>query len=77
MVEQKLKRRRLFRTKHQLFQSLRRKVMYPTITVILDYLEESNKIAYRKDGSILWIFKDHPNNKRRMSRQTSVTSRKR
>jgi len=32
-------------------------VMYPTITAILDYLEESNKIAYKKDGSIVWIFK--------------------
>ena len=50
--------------------------MYPTITVILDYLEESNKIAYRKDGSFLWVFKDHPNNKKRMSRQTSDKSKR-
>ena len=57
MVEQKLKKKKHFRTKHQLFKSLLGKVMYPTITAILDYLEESNKIAYRKDGSIVWIFK--------------------
>ncbi len=37
--------------------------MYPTITAILDYLEESNKIAYKKDGSIVWIFKESSNRK--------------
>lgn len=57
MVEQKLKKKKHFRTKHELFQSLHGKVMYPTITAILDYLEESNKIAYKKDRSIIWIFK--------------------
>jgi hypothetical protein len=29
MVEMKLKKKKFFRSKHQLFQSLRRKVMYP------------------------------------------------
>lgn len=58
MVEQKLKKKKQFKTKHELFKSLNGKVMYPTITAILDYLEESNKIAYKKDGTIVWIFKD-------------------
>lgn len=47
MVEQKLKKKKQFKTKHELFKSLNGKVMYPTITAILDYLEESNKIAYK------------------------------
>jgi hypothetical protein len=64
MVEQKLKKKKHFRTKHQLFKSLLGKVMYPTITAILDYLEESNKIAYKKDGSIVWIFKGSINSKK-------------
>jgi len=64
MVEQKLKKKKRFRTKHQLFHSLHRKVMYPTITAILDYLEESNKIAYKNDGSIVWIFKGSSKSKK-------------
>jgi len=63
MVEQKLKKKKQFRTKHELFKSLNGKVMYLTITAILDYLEESNKIAYKKDGTIVWIFKDSSNRK--------------
>ena len=48
LVEQKLKKKKYFRSKNQLFLSLGKSVMYPTITTILDYLEESNKIALRK-----------------------------
>ena len=58
MVEKKLKKKKYFRSKHQLFQSLHRKVMFPTISTILDYLEESNKIVFKKDGSFVWTFKD-------------------
>jgi hypothetical protein len=64
MVEQKLKKKKYFRSKHQLFQSLRRKVMYPTISTILDYLEESNKIVFKKDGSFVWTFKGSRNSKK-------------
>jgi hypothetical protein len=66
MVEQNLKKKKHFRTKHQLFKSLLGKVMYPTITAILDYLEESNKIAYKKDGSIVWIFKGSSKSKKHL-----------
>jgi hypothetical protein len=68
MVEQKLKKKEQFRTKHELFKSLNGKVMYPTITAILDYLEESYKIAYRKNGSIVWVFKGSVNGRKQLRR---------
>lgn len=64
MVEQKLKKTKHFRNKYHLFHSLQGKVMYPTITVILDYLEESRKVKFKKDGSIAWIFKISSNSKK-------------
>ena len=57
MVEQKIKKKKYFTSRNQLFLSLGKSVMYPTITTILDYLEESNKIVFKKDGSIVWTFK--------------------
>lgn len=48
MVEQKLKKKKYFRSRNQLFLSLGKRVMYPTITTILDYLEESKKISFKK-----------------------------
>ncbi len=57
MVEQKIKKKKYFTSRNQLFLSLGKSVMYPTITTILDYLEESSKIVFKKDGSIVWIFK--------------------
>jgi hypothetical protein len=63
MVEQKLKKRHSFKNKYQLFENLPRQVMYSTLTTILDYLEESNKIRFDRDGSISWIFSGTPKNK--------------
>jgi len=64
LVEQKLKKKKSFSSRNQLFLSLDNSVMYPTITTILDYLEESKKIVFKKDGSFVWIFKDSVNKKR-------------
>ena len=64
MVEQKLKKKKHFRNKYQLFQSLQGKVMFQTITVILNYLEESRKVKFKQDGSISWIFKISNKSKR-------------
>jgi len=77
MVEKKLKKKKHFRSKYELFRSLQRKVMYPTITAILDYLEESNKIAYKKDGSIIWIFKGSSKSKRRIEGIKTIQKTKR
>lgn len=48
LVEQKLKKKGGFPSRNQLFLSLDKRIMYPTITTILDYLEESKKIAFKK-----------------------------
>jgi len=59
MVESTLKKQKKYQTKNQLWRSLPKQVQYPTFRKILDYLEESNKIIYDKDGSIVWIFADN------------------
>lgn len=58
MVEQAIKSDKVFSSKNQLWRSLPKQVQYPTLLTILDYLEESNKIMYEKDGSIVWTFVD-------------------
>ncbi len=73
IVEQKIEKKKYFRSKHQLFQSLHRRVMYPTITTILDYLEESNKIVFNKEGSIVWIFSDSRKMKNSLKRSKRIT----
>ena len=73
MVEQKIKKRKYFTSRNQLFLSLGKSVMYPTITTILDYLEESNKIVFKKDGSIVWIFKGTSKSKKGLKVSRPVT----
>lgn len=58
MIEEKLKKTRYFRSKNQLFRELPKQVMFQTLSTTLNYLEESNKIVFNKDGSIVWIFAD-------------------
>ena len=73
MVEQKIKKKKYFRSKNQLFQSLGKRVMFPTISTILEYLEESNKIAFKKDGSIVWIFKDSRKVKKPLKKSKTIS----
>ena len=60
IVEKTLKEKKFLNSKNQLYQALGRGVMQQTLSRILDYLEESKKIAYnkrkRKNSSISWIF---------------------
>lgn len=42
--------------KYQLWKKLPRKMMYQTFQVILDYLQESNKIGIDKKGKIGWVW---------------------
>lgn len=58
MVEKAIKSDKVFSSKNQLWRSLPKQVQYPTLLTILDYLEQSNKIMYEKDGSIVWTFVD-------------------
>jgi len=58
MVEKSLKSDKSFSSKNQLLRSLPKQIQYPTFIKILNYLEESNKIIFEKDGSIIWTFVD-------------------
>jgi len=42
--------------KRQLWESLPKKMMYQTFCVIIDYLQESGKIAVDAEGKIAWIW---------------------
>ena len=55
MVEKAIKDAEEHPTKMQLWKSLPKSMMYQTFEVILDYLEESNKIVI-KNGRIIWIW---------------------
>lgn len=54
-VEETLSRRGEFGSKRSLWLALPKKMMYQTFTLILDYLEDSGKIAI-KDGAVVWIW---------------------
>jgi hypothetical protein len=40
----------------ELWKNLPKKVMWQTYLVIIDYLEQNNKIITDKDGKIVWIW---------------------
>ena len=56
MVEEAIKKAKHYPSKAQLLKSLPKKIMYQTFNLILDYLQESNKIMICDDGSIVWIW---------------------
>jgi len=59
MVESALKKQKRYLSKNQLWRKLPKQVQYPTFKKILEYLEESNKIIYDQDGTIVWVFADN------------------
>ncbi len=72
MVEQMLSKTSEYTSKNRLWRALPRQVQYPTFKAILDYLEESNKIMYDKDGTIIWIFADNPKLKKLLRTSKSL-----
>ncbi|MFA6907442.1 MAG: hypothetical protein WC263_01305 [Candidatus Micrarchaeia archaeon] len=57
MVEDAIKNADDYMTKTQLWKSLKKKVMYQTFCVIMDYFEHSGRIIYDKgDRAIIWIW---------------------
>ena len=56
MVEETLSTIQEYPTKNKLWRALPRQIQYPSLKEILKYLEESNKIMYDKDGTIIWTF---------------------
>jgi hypothetical protein len=59
-------------SKNEIDRRLTKKVMRPTLNVILKYLEESGKIAMLKEG-IIWIHKDEISSKLRNKLKRGVT----
>ena len=55
MVEKAIRNSEDYPTKFQLSRALPKSVMYQTLEIILEYLEESGKIVI-KDGKIIWIW---------------------
>ena len=56
MIEQTIEEKHGFRTVTELYNALPRGVQHATFKKVLAYLEESNKIAYDKNGAVFWIF---------------------
>jgi hypothetical protein len=56
MVEDAIRKAKEYPTKAELLRSLRKKMMYKTFLLILDYLEYSGKIHIGDDGKIVWIW---------------------
>lgn len=57
MVEELIKNAGNYPTKAELRRNLPKKIMYQTLLVILDYLEESGKIYIdKKSGEIVWVW---------------------
>ena len=59
MVENAIRNKQVFESKHQLWRNLPRGMQYPILTTILRYLEDSNKIVI-EDGRIMWTFVETP-----------------
>jgi hypothetical protein len=55
MVEETMRKNGEYRSKRSLWLALPKKMMYQTFMVILDYLEESGKIAI-KESKVIWIW---------------------
>jgi len=72
MVEQTLSKIKEYPSKNRLGRALPKQVQYPTFKAVLDYLEESNKIIYDKDGTIIWIFADNPKLKKAFKSSKSL-----
>jgi hypothetical protein len=59
MVEKCILENGPFTSRRALMKALPRKVEYPTLITILNYLEASDKILITED-SITWVFMDDP-----------------
>ena len=56
MVENFIKENNSEFKKTELFRNLPKKVMWQTFQVIMEYLEDINKIIFEKDGTIVYIW---------------------
>ena len=59
-------------SKNEIDRKLNKKIMRPTLNVILEYLEDSGKIAVLKEG-IIWIYKDDISKKLKEKLKKGIT----
>ena len=71
-VEEVIKKAKDPLSKNEIDRRLSKEIMRPTLNVILNYLEESGKIAVLKEG-IIWIYKEDITNKLKFKLKKSVT----
>ena len=60
MVEDAIKNSPDYPSRTGLWKTLPKQVQYQTFQLILEYLQESNKIIFTKDQKIVWVFADTP-----------------
>lgn len=69
-VEEVIKKAEDALSKNEIDRRLKKKIMRPTLNLILDYLQKSNKIAILKNG-IIWIwFEDSSPEFKKMVKQS-------
>lgn len=59
-------------SKNEIDRRLKKKIMRPTLNIILQYLEKSGKIAILKEG-IIWIYREDISNKLKLKLKKGVT----
>lgn len=71
-VERIVKKAKEALSKNEIDRRLPKKIMRPTLNLILYYLEQSGKIAILKEG-IIWIYKEDISNKLKSKLEKGVT----
>ncbi len=71
-VEAILKKAKDPLSKNEIDRRLPKKVMRPTLNVILSYLEDSGKIAQLKEG-IIWIHREDASEKLKRKLERAIT----
>jgi len=71
-VEEVIRKGRNPLSKNEIDRKLNKKIMRSTLNVILEYLEDSGKIAVLKEG-IIWIYKDDISKKLREKLKKGIT----
>ena len=71
-VEEVIRKGRDPLSKNEIDRKLNKKIMRPTLNLILEYLEDSGKIALLKEG-IIWIYKEDISKKLREKLKKGIT----
>jgi len=71
-VENLIKKAKNPLSKNEIDRRLSKQIMRPTLNLILEYLEESGKIAILKEG-IIWIYNEDISNKLRSKLKKGIT----